>query len=384
MRKAYKYLTSAVAALAVFASCEEFQPVFTGKYPSSPAYEVVDDSYFDKITPIADLKKMYKAQDEFVISENIVIKGQVTSSDKDGNLYRSFYIQDATGAIEIKIGKTGLYNDYKPGQWVYVACEGLTLGGYRGMINLGWKYKDEDDNEENNKYETSYLDVQEIIDRHIFRGAFAEPVKPVEMKPEDMMDASNSIYNEWYGKLVTIRGLVYDNETFTLVYLDPDGDREDYSGNGMFLDESGGTWGITTWAMSDTKFMEYLGPQYPDEGYDKPGNFDACDVAGTTVGEIRKGNYKPDGKNPVVIKSQAGTVSHYFKFGGKRVQIRTSGYAKFADDEIDPRILNGTPIDVTGIFTIYTDKGWSMTATDDKKPQKQFTLLSLDGVQYSK
>lgn len=376
MRTIFKPILSFAAVASLFASCEEFQPVFTGKYPEPPAYEVVDDSQFENITSIKDLKAMYKAQKPFVINNDIVIKGQVTSSDQSGNMYRSFYIQDATGAIEIKIGKTGLYNDYKPGQWVYIKCEGLTLGGYRGMVNLGYKATDE-------KYETSYLDVQKLIDHHIFRGRIDEPVKPVEMKPEDMMDASNSIYNEWYGKLVTIKGLVYDNETFTLVYLDPDGDREDYSGNGMFLDESGGTWGITTWAMSDTKFMEYLGPQYPDEGYDKPGHFDACDVAGTTVGEIRKGNYMPDGKNPVLVKSQAGTVSHYFRFGNKRVQIRTSGYSRFADDEIDPRILNGTPIDVTGIFTIYTGKGWSMTATDDKNPQKQFTLLSLDGVKIS-
>lgn len=135
--------------------------------------------------------------------------------------------------------------------------------------------------------------------------------------------------------------------------------------------------GCDDMAMSESKFMEYL----------NNGNFDDCEVAGTTVGEIRKGNYKPDGTNPVYIKSQACSVSQYFTFGGKTVQVRTSGYAKFADYEIDQRILDGVPVNLTGIFSIYTDKNWAMT--DDrydpeglKTPQKQFTVIDLkDGVE---
>ena len=43
------------------------------------------------------------------------------------------------------------------------------------------------------------------------------------------------------------------------------------------------------------------------------------------------------------------------KLGSTDIQIRTSGYAKFADEKIDSDILNGTAtIDVTGILTIYS------------------------------
>ena len=43
---------------------------------------------------------------------------------------------------------------------------------------------------------------------------------------------------------------------------------------------------------------------------------------------------------------------------------KTSGYAKFADEKIDSDIVNGTPIDVTGILTIYSGSA-QFTLVDD-------------------
>lgn len=374
MTNILKPILGLAAAAFLFASCEEFQPVFTGKYKNPDPYTPVE---MEANTTIEQLKKMYvHSEGPKVISEHIVIKGQVTSSDQSGNLYRSFYIQDETGGIEIKIGKTGLYNDYKLGQWIYIDCEGLTLGGYRGMINLGWKSTDE-------KYESSYIDVQALIDQHIFRGPFDEPVKPTVITPDQMMNASKDIYNKYYGMLVTVQGLVYADASFTLAYVNPDGDRNDYTNNALFLDEEGGTWGVTTWAMSDTKFMEYLGPQYPDAGYEQPGNFDACSMNnGVSVRTIRNGEYRDEDGNRILIKPQYCSVSQYFKFGERTVQVRTSGYARFADTEIDQRILNGTPINLTGIFSIYTGSDWAMEDKyDPEAPQKQFTIIDIDDIE---
>ena len=66
-----------------------------------------------------------------------MIAGQVISSDRSGNIYRELYIQDETGAIDVKIGKSSLYSDYHLGQWVYVDCNGLMIGSYSGMPQLG-------------------------------------------------------------------------------------------------------------------------------------------------------------------------------------------------------------------------------------------------------
>ena len=104
-----------MAASVFFAGCEEFQPVFTGKYPDPQEQYIYTDEDFGKITSISDVKDMYSSNGNkpYVVNKNCVIKGQVTTSDQVGNLYKSLYIQDETAGIEIKIGKNGLYNEYK-------------------------------------------------------------------------------------------------------------------------------------------------------------------------------------------------------------------------------------------------------------------------------
>ena len=73
---------------------------------------------------------------------NYYIKGKVISSDAQGNVYKSLYIDDGTGAIELKLCGT-LYTIYKldlsrmATQWVYVKLDGLYLGNYRMRLSLG-------------------------------------------------------------------------------------------------------------------------------------------------------------------------------------------------------------------------------------------------------
>ena len=58
---------------------------------------------------IAQLKSLYTSS-SLEIADDIVIAGRVISTDRNGNFYRSFYMEDETSCMEIKIGKTGLYN----------------------------------------------------------------------------------------------------------------------------------------------------------------------------------------------------------------------------------------------------------------------------------
>ena len=326
---------------ALFAGCEEFQPVFTGnEYPEyQKIYTDADFADIGSITSIAAVKDMYKANGNkpYKVAKPCVIKGQVTTSDQVGNLYKSLYIQDETAGIEIKIGKNGLYNEYKLGQWLYVVCTDLTVGDYNGMINIGYE-------DPTGEYETGYLEHAYIIDNHVFKGAYSDPVKPVVVNVGQLHDKAN------LGRLVTIEGLKYDNHVFILAYVDPNGNRKDYTNNGIFIDEDGpDNYGVTTWACSEQKWKEYL----------NAGNFDNVSAAGTTVGQLRAN----DG-----IGSMAYSVSQYFKMGGTDVQVRTSGYARFADTEIPEEVLDGTAtVSFTGILTEY-------------KGAAQFTLIDLDGV----
>ena len=336
MNKIYNIIGAAFASLALLASCDEWEPVFTGNYGEADIYEPVT---MTPNTTILELKKMYTEGTPLTIEKDIIIGGQVISEDKSGNIYKSLYIQDATAGIELKLGKNGLYNDYKLGQWVYVKCSGLTLGAYNGMIQLGCE-------DPTNDYETSYMEAQYLIDTHVFRGEIGTPLTAKKVAETDLTKEEN------LGCYVELDGLTYGNEIFLLVYIDPNKDTKDNDNRIFFSDK---TWGVTTWAMSKQGFINYL----------ESGVFDS--------GATNTGRKVTDVK-PILIKNaSAYSVSQYFKMGSSDVQVRTSGYARFADTQIDPAILSGNAkVNMKGILSIY-------------KGQAQFTLIDLkDGVEIDK
>ena len=357
------------AALLALASCglkEEFQPVFTGKYPAPEPERYWSDEDFGRITSIANLVSGYTIGQPKVLT-NTVIKGVVTTTDRPGNFYKSFYIQDETGGIEIKVGKNGLYNDYLLGQTVYVDCEDLTLGmyGYKsgnyggmGMAQLGFS-------DPSGSYETSYMEIPLLIDAHVLRGNPSElhPVTPAVITSASQLPdpkTATQATNKLIGSMVTLKGLTYGNEVFCLLYLDSNQDKKSYT-NRVFLSSSNSsdpTCGITTWAMSKEKMTEYLYSGIWDECKVGSGNTYAEDEKGNTltVGSYRgeNGLYDASINGFNGIERTAYSVSQYFKLGSTDIQIRTSGFCKFCDVEIDPDVLSGkATIDVTGVLTLY-------------------------------
>ena len=357
------------AALLALSSCglkEEFQPVFTGKYPAPEPERYWSDEDFGRITSIADLVSGYTIGQPKVLGST-VIKGTVSTTDRPGNFYKSFYIQDETGGIEIKIGKNGLYNDYLLGQTVYVDCEDLTLGmyGYKsgnyggmGMAQLGFS-------DPSGSYETSYMEIPLLIDAHVLRGNPSElhPVTPAVITSASQLPdpkTATQATNKLIGSMVTLKGLTYGNEVFCLLYLDSNQDKKSYT-NRVFLSSSNSsdpTCGITTWAMSKEKMTEYLYSGIWDECKVGSGNTYAEDEEGNTltVGSYRgeNGLYDASINGFNGIERTAYSVSQYFKLGSTDIQIRTSGFCKFCDVEIDPDVLSGrATIDVTGVLTLY-------------------------------
>ncbi len=374
MKKSLIAFFAAIALLSCQSLKEEWQPVFTFGDNEPAAFVPVTESAlmetygFSAFTTIRDLKALYKSPG-VEIRGNVWIKGQVISSDRTGNVYRELYIQDETGGIDVKIGKSSLYSDFKVGQWVYVKCSGLTLGSYNGMPQLGM----EADQTSTNEYETSYIDVQAIIDEHVFKGNFGTPIAPAVVGEDEIKAACSRGYqHELWGKLVTVKGLRYGNEIFALLY--PNSNLPHKSGNPenrVFLStpQSGSvagfdyTWGIDTWSLSKASFIDLL----------KAGKLDEAEVGsgatryGPITGTPR--NYLPSGKTldsfgtdadltyrDIMIKyATANYVSHYFKIGSTDVQVRTSGFAKFADEKLDPAVRSGqATVDITGILTIYS------------------------------
>ena len=123
---------------------------------------------------------------------------------------------------------------------------------------------------------------------------------------------------------------------------------KDHSYERIFLSDK--QWGVTTWAMSENKFKENLEKGIWDTAVQAAGDPDPSNPGKTlpvkTVKEMRE--------NGEIIPA-AYTVSQYFKFGNTPIGLRTSGYSKFCDNEIDSAILDGTKtVDLTGVITYYS------------------------------
>lgn len=346
MKKCFTILASALLALV---SCEEWEPVFTDSCGDVYMY---DAAKMEATATIAQLKALYAKHGVLKIQDDdMVIAGKVISDDHSGNIYRELYLQDETGVISVKVGLSSLYSDYKLGQTVYVRCSGLTIGQYNGMPQLGVE-------DPTGEYETAYLDSRYLIDAHVIRGAWGDPVPPRVISESELQAAITEGYtNELWGQLVTVKDLRYGakgsyssdkfKRIFILLYVDPYKDKK-LSTNRVFC--SSETYGVNTWAMSKNKFLEYLDAGCFDRcGTSEKGMDDVFDeLTGLTVKESIRAN------------ASAVTTSHYFHLPeGLPVQIRTSGYAKFADTEIDPAIIgdpkaeDGALCSATGIITVY-------------------------------
>lgn len=372
MRRLY---IASIAALSLFCSCSEFQPAFTDfdknlpeKYKTYTKSEIeqeygqiktvkeIADMYVKHVAALPSEKQTDNASRALKINKPIVVSGVVSTTDQPGNFYKSFYIQDETGGLEIKVGKNGLYNLYKPGQTIYVSLEGLTVGMYgfksgstyggNGMVQVGFVDASGD-------YETAYIENSLIVDTHIFRGAQEElsPATPAIITASQLPGRfETQVENKYIGSLVTLKGMTYAKENFVLLYLDSNKNKKLYT-NRIFLSDSNGigkfgaTHGITTLAMSKSKMTEYIKAGCWDDAKVGSGN----DFTGKVVGD-----YKGDDGQYTGIEKAAYSVSQYFNFSGKEIQIRTSGYCKFCDYEIPADVLAGTrTIDVTGVLTLY-------------------------------
>lgn len=358
-----------LAATAFLAGCEEFQLVFTVNYPMPEQKPLYSDADFPNIITIKELAQRYNygKSAAVLINDDVVISGKVSTDDKPGNFYKSLYIQDGTGGIEIKVGRNGLYNEYKPGQTIYVKCGGLYVGmyGYKegdgaGMIQVGHA-------DPTGEYETSYLESALIVDNHIFKGAYGNPLVPVVLEDKDLPGSeATAANNKYVGTLVTLKNLRYDDEIFALMYLNSNKNKKDAE-NRIFLSDE--QWGVTTWAMSKNKMREYLESGIWDDAEIGSGKTIVGKVSSKRVMIDSDGDGVTDKATYPEIEKAAYSVSQYFRTeSGKTVQIRTSGYSKFGDTEIDPAVLSGSKtIDATGILTLYQGK-------------LQLVLIDLNGV----
>lgn len=128
LRRVCRIAALAAAAVAVAAAA--------GCYDSSePPQKSITGTQRANIS-IAGLVSLYRGG-TVTITENMIIEGRVTTSDRAGNFYRSFFVEQDSCAVEILAGLTDLHNVWPAGSRVSVRLQGLAMSESEGVKQIG-------------------------------------------------------------------------------------------------------------------------------------------------------------------------------------------------------------------------------------------------------
>ena len=128
---------------------------------------------------IAFVKYCYKGY-PYTFTEDYRIRGIVVSTDRSGNYYKTLAVADDSGAIEVKVNCERLFEYYYIGTPVEIYCNGLTVGGIGGTVQLGAS--------PSGGYETGYIDFADMALKIRITGEQAEVV-PVKVCVADIDDS---------------------------------------------------------------------------------------------------------------------------------------------------------------------------------------------------
>lgn len=184
------FATAAGAAAALLAACHD------GPFdPPPPA-----DNPLPATTSIADVRRLTDGA-SVTVTNDIAVCGTVTTSDRRYNFYRSFCIESDGAALELLAGIDRLHVDYPVGCRVTVLLRGLTIGMYRGVLQVGAK------SDAGSYYPTTYLASPAAVAAHLVRwDETLQPVVPTRLRIGDLTLAR-------CGTLVRIDGLHFVPDT---------------------------------------------------------------------------------------------------------------------------------------------------------------------------
>lgn len=117
------------------------------------------------------------------IAAGTILKGTVISDDSQGSFYKELVIQDESAGVLIRIDRKDNYQSYNPGRRVFINCDGLVLGDYNGLYQIGYPGDDTNINRI----------PADQIGKHIIRG---EVLNNVTAKPiSDFSEINDGMIN---------------------------------------------------------------------------------------------------------------------------------------------------------------------------------------------
>lgn len=120
---------------------------------------------------LAELRQLCKVGYYAVASELICV-AQVTTSDREGNFYRSMFVEDGTGGAEIKLGIYDIESQYPIGLPIAIRLKGTAIMESNGYITIGLPKQSFDSSPRE-------FESQVVIDKHITRGNEMRSIEPM-------------------------------------------------------------------------------------------------------------------------------------------------------------------------------------------------------------
>ena len=298
--------------------------------------------------------------EDIFVGRDVYIKGKVISNDEEGNIYKSLHIQDHTAGIELKLNNNvGLR--YKYGSWVYVRLSGLYLGNYRMMLSLGGAPSESWNKAGEHKfYANSNIELQEIIDEHVFAG---EPSKLVV-----------GTYDAWKADPKSVDIITVTPENYKTVFPNNEG-REQMFGRLIRFEDLECRYagvpnqdGVTNPAMKSGSFENI----YPSWLYTDPRP------------TVTKGWYQWAFKEEITGRSLYGSVLFTYDptatvcSANGVYALRTSGYSRFARRNV---CKDGEKATITAIYGIYAQRSDYVGNADDYASY-QLTISSFSDIEF--
>ncbi|MCX7551100.1 DUF5689 domain-containing protein [Xanthomarina sp. F2636L] len=170
---------------------------------------------------MAELKAMYLTEPNpsdnvaKLLETDIYVKGYVSSSDRTGNFFKEFFIQDSpsnpTIAIKIILNEVDTYNQFNFGREVYVSLKGVYVGEERignQVITLGA-------GTETDQYGTTVTSFGRIqTSSHIFRSPTTEEMVPLNL-------TISQLSSDYIGTFVQIDNAEFADNLLGKRYFDP-------------------------------------------------------------------------------------------------------------------------------------------------------------------
>lgn len=168
---------------------------------------------------IAEVKALHGST-RYVFPENstAIMEGYVSSSDETGNIYKTIYIQDdpvnPTQGFVISIDAVSNYTKYPQGSKIYIKLNGLALGTYGSLVQLGV--------EDANAIATGVDAVSRIPEREVPNHIFKSCSEKKEIVPKVMTLAEMVTSNDKFlGCLIQVNDVEFDKRALCSVYAPP-------------------------------------------------------------------------------------------------------------------------------------------------------------------